>query len=65
VIRLELGAGARDVVLTVDGQWAVPFAPADRVEITAAARPLRLYAGPKSYFDVMRDKLHWGLRGAR
>lgn len=64
-ICLTLGAGARDVVLTVDGQWAVSFKAGDRVEITAAAHPLRLYAGPKSYFDVMRDKLHWGLRGAR
>jgi NAD+ kinase len=65
VIRLQLGAGTRDVVLTVDGQWAVDFAAGDRIEITAAARPLRLYTGPNSYFDVMRDKLHWGLRGAR
>jgi NAD+ kinase len=64
-IRLALGPGARDVVLTVDGQWAVPFRAGDRVEITAATQTLRLYAGPKSYFDVMRDKLHWGLRGAR
>ena len=22
-------------------------------------------SAPKHYFDVMRDKLHWGLRGAR
>ena len=65
IIRLELGGGARDVVLTVDGQWAVPFTHGDKVEITAAASPMRLYTGPKSYFDVMRDKLHWGLRGAR
>lgn len=64
IIRLELGSGARDVVLTVDGQWAVPFEHGDRVEITTAPCPLRLLAGPKSYFDVMRDKLHWGLRGA-
>jgi NAD+ kinase len=65
MIQLELGHGSRDVVLTVDGQWAVPFAPGDKVEITSAPRPMRLYTGPKSYFDVMRDKLHWGLRGAR
>jgi NAD+ kinase len=64
VIRFELGSGSRDVVLTVDGQWAVPFTHGDRVEVTTAPHPLRLYAGPKSYFDVMRDKLHWGLRGA-
>lgn len=65
VIRFELGSGSRDVVLTVDGQWAVPFSHGDRVEITTAPHPLRLYTGPRSYFDVMRDKLHWGLRGAR
>jgi len=65
VIRLELGSATRDVVLTVDGQWAVPFSRGDRIEITAAAHPLRLCAGPQSHFDVMRDKLHWGLRGAR
>lgn len=64
-IRLQLGPGSRDVVLTVDGQWALPFASGDRVEITTAAVPLRLYTGPKSYFDVLRDKLHWGLRGSR
>jgi len=64
-IRLQLGAGSKDIVLTVDGQWAIPFDAGDRVEITTAAHPLRLYTGPKSYFDVLRDKLHWGLRGAR
>lgn len=63
LIRLELAAGAKDVVLTVDGQWAHPVVPGDTVEITCAGRPLRVLAGPKSFFDVMRDKLHWGLRG--
>lgn len=65
LIRLELGPGSREVVLTVDGQWAIPFGAGDRVEITTASRPLCLLAGPKSYFDVLREKLHWGLRGGR
>ena len=65
IIRFDLRPEAKDVVLTVDGQWARPIVPGDRVEITCAAKPLRLLAGPQSYFDVMRDKLHWGLRGAR
>ena len=64
-IRFVLGPEARGVVLTVDGQWAQSFFPGDEVRITTAARPLRLVGGPKGYFDVMRDKLHWGLRGAR
>lgn len=65
LVRLELRPEAKDVILTVDGQWARPVVPGDRIEITCAARPLRLLAGPQSYFDVMRAKLHWGLRGAR
>ena len=64
-IRFVLGGEARGVVLTVDGQWAHSFFPGEEVRITTATRPLRLFTGPKHYFDVMRDKLHWGLRGAR
>ncbi len=64
-IRFVLGAEARGVVLTVDGQWAHSFFPGEEVRVTTATAPLRLFAGPKNYFDVMRDKLHWGLRGAR
>ena len=61
-IRLELGADARGVILTVDGQWAHSFLPGDVVEMTAAARPLIMFISDKSFFDVMRDKLHWGVR---
>jgi len=61
-IRIVLDADTRGVVLTIDGQWAHSFLPGDTVEITAAATPLRLFASGKSYFDIMREKLHWGLR---
>jgi len=62
MIRIELGAESRGVVLTVDGQWAHSFLPGDSIECTAAAAPLTLYSSGKRYFDVMREKLHWGLR---
>jgi NAD+ kinase len=68
VIKLELGADVRGVILTVDGQWAHSFLPGDTVELTAAKQPLVMFVSPSSYFDVMRDKLHWGVRldkGAR
>lgn len=61
-IRLELGADARGVILTVDGQWAHSFLPGDVVEMTEAERPLVMFVSDKSFFDVMRDKLHWGVR---
>jgi NAD+ kinase len=61
-IRFQLATGARGVILTVDGQWAVSFLPGDSVEVTQAARPLILFSSRQSFFDVMRDKLHWGVR---
>ncbi len=65
VIRIQLGAESRGVVLTVDGQWAHSFLPGDSIDVTAAAAPLTLYASGKGYFDIMREKLHWGLRSDR
>jgi len=65
VIRLRLGADVRGVILTVDAQWAHSFLPGDTVELTAASSPLILFTSPNSFFDVMRDKLHWGARSDR
>jgi NAD+ kinase len=64
-LRLALGADARGVILTVDGQWAHSFLPGDVVELTAASRPLVMFVSDQSFFDVMRDKLHWGVRHDR
>jgi NAD+ kinase len=64
-IRIRLGAESRGVVLTVDGQWAHSFMPGDALEITAARAPLTLFESEKRYFDIMRDKLQWGLRSDR
>lgn len=68
ILRLQLAADARGVILTVDGQWATSFLPGDVVEMTESQQPLLLFASQQSFFDVMRDKLHWGVRtdkGAR
>jgi NAD+ kinase len=64
-IRLGLAADVRGVMLTVDAQWAHSFLPGDYVEMTAAKTPLLLFRGQKGFFDVMRDKLHWGAKGGR
>lgn len=64
-IRLQLGADVRGVLITVDAQWGHSFNAGDVVEMTAAKAPLVMYAGDKSFFDVMRDKLHWGARSDR
>jgi len=59
-VTVRLGAPADHVQLTVDGQWGTGLADGDRVEISAAKEPLRLFRSPQSYFDVLREKMSWG-----
>ncbi len=59
-VMVRLGAPAAHVQLTIDGQWGTGLADGDRVELSAAAEPLRLYRSPQSYFDVLREKMNWG-----
>ncbi len=61
-IEVELTGESRSVILTVDGQTAYPLAPGDKVEITQAATPLRVFASHKPYFEILREKLRWGER---
>lgn len=62
-IRVQAGQIAENVVLTIDGQWGTKLAPEDAVEVQAAERPLRLYRrADTTYFDILREKLHWGVR---
>jgi NAD+ kinase len=61
-IRLQLGADVRGVLITVDAQWGHSFLAGDIVEITMASAPLVMFRSSQSFFDVMRDKLHWGAR---
>jgi NAD+ kinase len=62
VIRMQLGADVRGVMITVDAQWGHSFLAGDVVEVTTHAKPLLMFQGDKTFFDVMRDKLHWGAR---
>jgi NAD+ kinase len=61
-IRLQLGADVRGVLITVDAQWGHSFLHSDVVEISAADKPLVMFASKQSFFDVMREKMHWGAR---
>jgi NAD+ kinase len=60
VITVKLGGDSHDVVLTVDGQWARSFHPDDAVRISNATAPLILFESDTGYFDILREKLHWG-----
>jgi NAD+ kinase len=64
-LSVTLGGGTETAVLTVDGQWSRTFTAGDRVDITATARPLRVFISDKDYFDILRQKLHWGFVSER
>jgi NAD+ kinase len=60
LITVQLGGESRGVILTVDGQWARSLQVGDVVEIGNAPKPLRIFESDKHYFDILREKLHWG-----
>jgi NAD+ kinase len=64
-VTMTLHNDSLGVVLTVDGQWAHSFLPSDHIEIAAAERPLVVFDSEKRYFDILREKLHWGARSDR
>jgi NAD+ kinase len=65
VISIALAGESRGAMLTLDGQWGHTFSQGDRVEITLSARPLVVFLSDDDYFDILREKLHWGARSER
>jgi NAD+ kinase len=59
-VMVRLPAPAAHIMFTIDGQWATELGDGDHVEISMAPLPLKLYRSPKSYFDVLREKMNWG-----
>lgn len=64
VVRPTPGGGRSDeLLLTVDGQWTHRILATDSVEVTSDAPTVRVYRPPqRSFFDLLRTKLHWGVR---
>jgi NAD+ kinase len=65
LLSIALAGDAPGAMLTLDGRWGHPFGPGDRVEITLSGRPLVIYQSTDDYFDILREKLHWGARSER
>lgn len=59
-IGVGIASEARGILLTVDGQWVHPLKPGDRVEISKAQAGLKVFRGPRNYFEILRKKLKWG-----
>ncbi len=63
LVEVRPGRDAEQALLTVDGQWSYMLGPRDVVQVTCSDRPLTIYRPlRRSFFDLLRNKLHWGLR---
>lgn len=61
LVKVIVQSAGDEVLLAVDGQTQVPMRPPIEINIRKADYPVRLVKRPdKSYFDVLRAKLHWG-----
>jgi NAD+ kinase len=58
VVTLALRHAGGGAVVSVDGQWDLPLATGDRVEVRALAEPLRLLepSGSTPFYDLLRTK---------
>jgi NAD+ kinase len=53
---------AEDLVLTADGQTAIPMGPGDRVRIRPGEKRVALVRFPgQTFFETLRRKLNWAL----
>lgn len=62
-IEVRPGRSADEILLTVDGQWSHRLGPRDVVQVSCADAPVAvLRPRDRSFYDVLRSKLHWGVR---
>ncbi len=61
-IRVEVTSREQDVLLTIDGQEGMPLKRGDAVVVSRSPRLVSLVRAPnRTYYEVLRSKLHWGV----
>ena len=59
-IKIELDKGARDILLTFDGQSGLEIDARDTIFVQKGPHPVHIVAMPgQNYFDVLKAKLRW------
>ena len=63
LVEITLRGGDSEVYLTLDGQVGQPLRTKDRVRVRRSRTPvLMVRSRSRSYYEVLRRKLHWGER---
>lgn len=60
VIQISFDEPDQQIAVTLDGQRNVILKTGDWIEVSLAKIPCRIFRSSKSYFDILRKKLHWG-----
>jgi NAD+ kinase len=61
-IEVEIPHGASEVLVTADGQVSERLRVGDIVRVSQAKQTVRfVISEDKSYFDILRTKLNWGV----
>jgi NAD+ kinase len=64
-VRPQVQGTLDEIFVTYDGQAGYPLQEGDVVRVRTSERRLRLVKAPRSYFELLREKLKWGERGGR
>ena len=64
-IRPQVQGTLDEIFVTYDGQSGYPLQQGDVVRVRRSERTLKLVKAPRSYFELLREKLKWGERGGR
>jgi NAD+ kinase len=59
-IEIRVKAPDHDTTFTVDGQESSQLGPADTIKIHRGRHTVSLIRSAHPYFEIWRDKLHWG-----
>jgi NAD+ kinase len=59
-IEIHVKAPDHDTTFTVDGQESAQLGPADIIKIHRGRHAVSLIRSAHPYFEIWRDKLHWG-----
>jgi NAD+ kinase len=65
-IGVSVGPRSENAILTLDGQQWFELAAGDEIEVTKSRhQALIVKVEEQSFFETLRNKLHWGARGER
>ena len=64
-VRPHVQGKLDEIFVTYDGQTGYPLQEGDVIRVRRSERRLRLVKAPRSYFELLREKLKWGERGGR